>query len=58
VTQLFYDTSLFVKFVEDCRNIGITVPIIPGIMPLTTYGGFKRMTGFCKTYVRINTFIS
>jgi len=23
----------------------------PGIMPIMTYGGFKRMTGFCKTYV-------
>jgi hypothetical protein len=32
-----------------CRAIGITVPIIPGIMPIMTYGGFNRMTGFCKT---------
>eukprot|EP00884_Botryococcus_braunii_P012198 jgi/Botrbrau1/2097/Bobra.0093s0005.1 len=51
VTQLFYDTDRFLKFVEDCRAIGITAPILPGIMPIMTYGGFKRMTGFCKTYV-------
>ena len=28
-----------------CRAVGITVPIIPGIMPIQNYTGFKRMTG-------------
>lgn len=51
VTQLFYDVEKFIQFEKDCREIGITVPILPGIMPIMTYGGFKRMTGFCKTYV-------
>lgn len=51
VTQLFYDTDIFFKFVKDCRSVGIDVPILPGIMPIMTYGGFKRMTGFCKTKV-------
>lgn len=51
ITQLFYDTDVFLKFVKDCREMGITVPIIPGIMPIGNYGGFKRMTGFCKTRV-------
>ncbi|GLC56702.1 hypothetical protein PLESTB_001136600 [Pleodorina starrii] len=51
ITQLFYDVDLFVKFVADCRSVGITVPILPGIMPIMTYGGFKRMVGFCKTKV-------
>lgn len=51
VTQLFYDVSLYFQFVKDCRAAGITVPIIPGIMPIMTYGGFKRMTSFCKTKV-------
>ncbi|CAM6087661.1 unnamed protein product [Calypogeia fissa] len=51
VTQLFYDTDIYLKFVNDCRQIGITVPIVPGIMPIGNYGGFKRMTGFCKTKV-------
>ncbi|GMH43579.1 hypothetical protein BSKO_11501 [Bryopsis sp. KO-2023] len=51
VTQLFYDTSRYFKFVDDCRALGITVPIIPGVMPVLTYGGFKRMTSFCKTDV-------
>ncbi|KAF8402446.1 hypothetical protein HHK36_013402 [Tetracentron sinense] len=51
VTQLFYDTDVFLKFVNDCRQIGITCPIVPGIMPINNYKGFLRMTGFCKTRV-------
>ena len=51
VTQLFYSADIFIKFVKDCRDLGITVPIVPGIMPIQNYGGFKRMTGFCKTYI-------
>ncbi|EYU36618.1 hypothetical protein MIMGU_mgv1a003262mg [Erythranthe guttata] len=51
VTQLFYDTDIFLKFVDDCRQIGITCPIVPGIMPINNYKGFLRMTGFCKTKI-------
>ncbi|XP_077239202.1 putative methylenetetrahydrofolate reductase (NADH) [Tasmannia lanceolata] len=51
ITQLFYDTDVFLKFVNDCRQIGITCPIVPGIMPINNYKGFLRMTGFCKTRV-------
>ena len=51
VTQLFYDADVFLQFVDDCRAAGITAEILPGIMPIQTYGGFKRMTGFCKTRV-------
>ncbi|MBA0684830.1 hypothetical protein Goari_026390 [Gossypium aridum] len=51
VTQLFYDTDLFLKFINDCRQIGITCPIVPGIMPINNYKGFVRMTGFCKTKI-------
>jgi methylenetetrahydrofolate reductase (NADPH) len=51
ITQLFYDTTLFLKFVKDCRTLGINCPIIPGMMPIQTYGGFKRMTSLCKTFI-------
>ncbi|KAI5679495.1 hypothetical protein M9H77_00722 [Catharanthus roseus] len=51
VTQLFYDTDIFLKFVNDCRQIGIDCPIVPGIMPINNYKGFLRMTGFCKTKI-------
>ncbi|CAA0839299.1 Methylenetetrahydrofolate reductase 2 [Striga hermonthica] len=51
VTQLFYDTDIFLRFVNDCRQIGITCPIVPGIMPINNYKGFLRMIGFCKTKI-------
>ena len=51
ITQLFYDCDIFLKFVKDCRQAGIQVPILPGIMPIQSYGGFKRMTAFCKTKI-------
>lgn len=34
VTQMFFDNSKYFSFVEECRKIGITVPIIPGIKPI------------------------
>ncbi len=36
VTQLFYDNACFFDFVRRCREAGITVPVIPGIKPLST----------------------
>lgn len=56
ITQLFYDVDLFLKFVVDCKSAGITAPILPGIMPIMNYGGFKRMTSFCKTFVPEHVF--
>ena len=34
ITQLFFENKTFFKFLKDCRAAGITVPIIPGIMPI------------------------
>lgn len=36
ITQMFYDNSRFFAFVDKCRSEGITVPIIPGLKPLST----------------------
>jgi len=51
ITQLFYDAQAFIDWVRACRAHGITAPILPGIMPIRSYGSFKRMTGFCKTLI-------
>jgi methylenetetrahydrofolate reductase (NADPH) len=51
VTQMFFDVEVYDHFVKACRAAGINVPIIPGIMCISNYGGFKRMIKFCKTRV-------
>ena len=40
ITQLFFEAEAYEKFVRDCREIGITVPILPGIMPIQVGNGF------------------
>lgn len=42
VTQMFYDVDIFLDWVKKCRAIGITIPIVPGIMPIHTYAAFVR----------------
>ncbi len=41
VTQMFFDNQKYFDFVNDCREIGITVPIIPGIKPITNLNDMK-----------------
>jgi methylenetetrahydrofolate reductase (NADPH) len=47
ITQLFFDTELYVRFVEEARANGIDAPIIPGIMPITDVAQIKTITGMC-----------
>ncbi|HEY4279346.1 MAG TPA: methylenetetrahydrofolate reductase [NAD(P)H] [Conexibacter sp.] len=47
ITQLFFDNAAYYRFVDDARAIGIDVPIIPGIMPIISTAGIKRMTSLC-----------
>lgn len=44
-TQLFFNNQTYLDFVERCRTAGLTVPIIPGLMPITSVKQLKRMTG-------------
>jgi methylenetetrahydrofolate reductase (NADPH) len=46
VTQLFFDNKKFFHFVEKCREAGITVPIIPGIKPITNLKHINFMPKF------------
>jgi methylenetetrahydrofolate reductase (NADPH) len=47
VTQLFFDNERYISFVRHAREVGIEVPIIPGIMPVTSLGQIKRFTATC-----------
>jgi methylenetetrahydrofolate reductase (NADPH) len=49
ITQLFFDNSFYEDFVRRAREIGITVPIIPGIWPITNVGQIERVTQLCGT---------
>ena len=50
VTQLFYDNEKFFDFVKKCREIGIKVPIIPGIKPITKL----RHLSFIPKFFHVN----
>jgi len=44
ITQMFFDNRFYFDFVDRARAIGIDVPIIPGVMPILSSDGIKRMT--------------
>jgi methylenetetrahydrofolate reductase (NADPH) len=47
VTQLFFDNADFYRFRDDARAMGITVPIVAGIMPITNVNQIKRFVSMC-----------
>ena len=51
ITQLFYDNDFYFDFVDKARSMGVTVPIIPGIMPVTSFRNIKRITEMCKSEI-------
>ena len=51
ITQFFFDTDVFLRFLEDARASGITAPIVPGIMPVTNFAGIQRFSGRCGTTI-------
>lgn len=47
ITQYFYNADAYFKFVDRCTQLGITIPIVPGIMPITNYTGLRRFSENC-----------
>jgi methylenetetrahydrofolate reductase (NADPH) len=47
ITQLFFDNADFYRWRETARTMGIKVPIIAGIMPITNVGQIKRFVSMC-----------
>jgi len=51
ITQFFFDPSHFDKFVRDCRDRSIHCPIIPGVMPIQTLAGYKRLSNYGRSEI-------
>ncbi len=51
ISQFFFDNSVFYQFVEEARALGITIPIIPGILPIYNFDRIKEMAEQCQTGV-------
>lgn len=47
ITQYFYNADAYFRFVDSCRKDGITVPIVPGIMPIYNFTQLARFSGIC-----------
>jgi methylenetetrahydrofolate reductase (NADPH) len=47
ITQLFYDNPDYFAFVERARRVGIVVPLVPGIMPITNLAQIERIARLC-----------
>lgn len=47
ITQLFFDNEVFYSFMDKVRGIGIDVPVIAGIMPITAASQLERMVSMC-----------
>ena len=51
ITQFFFEVDAYLRFVDHARGAGITVPIVPGILPVTHYAQLKRFAGMCGATV-------
>ena len=47
ITQYFYNADGYFRFVDECRKLGVTVPIVPGIMPITRFSQLARFSDAC-----------
>lgn len=47
ITQYFYNPEAYFRFIDQCEKIGINIPIVPGIMPITGYRNLIRFSDNC-----------
>ena len=51
ITQFFYDNDCYFRFVDRVRDAGITIPIVPGIMPINNFKSLNKMASMCGATV-------
>ena len=47
ITQYFYNADAYFRFIEECRKMGITAPIVPGVMPIVRFSQLARFSDAC-----------
>jgi methylenetetrahydrofolate reductase (NADPH) len=47
ITQYFFNADAYYRFVDDCEKVGLDIPIVPGIMPITNYKNLARFSDMC-----------
>jgi methylenetetrahydrofolate reductase (NADPH) len=47
ITQYFFNADAYFCFVDDIRRLGVSVPVVPGIMPISNYAQLKRFSDAC-----------
>jgi methylenetetrahydrofolate reductase (NADPH) len=53
-TQLFFDNQRFLRYRDSLLRLGVNVPIVPGLMPITEYDRIARISILCGTHVPRN----
>ncbi len=47
ITQMFFDNSYFYRFMDKLQKVGVDIPVIPGIMPITNFKQIKKFADMC-----------
>ena len=47
ITQYFYNIDSYNYFIDDCEKMGLDIPIVPGIMPITNFSNLSRFSEMC-----------
>jgi methylenetetrahydrofolate reductase (NADPH) len=47
ITQYFFNADAYIRFVESCEQLGVDIPIVPGIMPINNYAQLARFSDAC-----------
>ena len=47
ITQYFYNADAYYRFIDDGEKMGMEIPIVPGIMPITNYKNHARFSEMC-----------